>query len=84
VTHHTGAMATWSKRRLVVFFAFVIPVITVVVKLFGDRYLRPLPMWQQVVIAGALLCVLAALVVYSRRERAAWPRPASSTPAAAH
>jgi hypothetical protein len=36
--------------------------------IIGPKYLKPLPIWVQLVIAGAGCCVIAAIAVYSWRR----------------
>jgi ABC-type multidrug transport system permease subunit len=35
----------------------------------GPTYIRPLPMWGQVVLAVALCVIIGTLAIYSRRRR---------------
>jgi hypothetical protein len=60
-------MASWSTGQKVL-FAFAIALIPGVVKLLGDQYLAPLPMWLQLVIAAAGICSIATIAIYSRRR----------------
>jgi hypothetical protein len=60
-------MSAWTTRQKVLFavaFAFGL----IVVRLLGDQFVRPLPIWLKLVIAAACVCVIAALALYSRRR----------------
>ncbi|HVS50604.1 MAG TPA: hypothetical protein VHJ99_17110 [Candidatus Dormibacteraeota bacterium] len=60
-------MRTWSTRDKVV-FVFAVILGFAAVRLLGDIYLRPLPIWSKLVIAAAGVCVIAAIAIYSRRR----------------
>jgi hypothetical protein len=68
-------MRTWSIRDKVV-FVFVVILGFGAVRLLGDIYLRPLPIWSKLAVAAACVCVIAAIAIYGRRRarRQAPPR----------
>jgi heme A synthase len=65
-----------SKRNSVL-VAFVIAIWTGVLTLYvGPTYIRPLPLWAQVVVAAAGCLIIATIAIYARRRR----RRAASSP----
>jgi len=62
-------MRTVSRRDTLLLFGLALPLsVSLVTFVVGPTYLRPLPTWLKLVIAGACGCVIAALAVYSRRR----------------
>jgi hypothetical protein len=62
-------MAVWSTRQKVI-YAFAFPLILIGVKFLGDQYLRPIPVWERILVAAMCCGLLAVLAVYSRRRTA--------------
>jgi hypothetical protein len=64
---HTRPMdlRTWRGR---LWFGFSVFIGVSVAMLIGPAYLRPLPMWAQLLIAIAGCAFIATVAVYSRRR----------------
>jgi len=61
-------MSSWSTRQKVLLFAVELPLIVSGVNLMGDRYLSPLSIWTQLVVAAICCGLIAVLAVYGRRR----------------
>jgi hypothetical protein len=58
-------MGSWRTRAL---FAVWIVLAASIIKLFGNHYVQPLPIWLRIVIAAVCVGAIAAAAIYSRRH----------------
>lgn len=60
---------THMSRRDSVLVAFVLAIWCGVLTIYvGPTYIRPLPMWGQVVLAVACCLIIATIAIYGRRR----------------